>query len=258
MAQRRALKKPAPAAAGDAAPFRPAPETLARLVPPELAAQMPPALLEALPERVGLYADMLAAWNGAINLTGQSRPEDILERLIPDSFELAAFLSTGPLAEAVDAQGPAHLTGAPRVWDLGAGGGLPGIPLRMVWERGEYTLAEVREKRALFLANALAKLGLPRTAVWRGPAERLFAERPHGADIILSRAFMPWEKLPDFCRPGLAPGGVLIIFGPGPCGELPAPWRLLAERAYSVGGSRRWLWALREDGNASPAEGAHA
>ncbi|MDE7371776.1 MAG: class I SAM-dependent methyltransferase [Desulfovibrio sp.] len=257
MAQRRAQKKPAPATAG-AAPFRPAPETLARLLPPELVAATAPALLAALPGRVGLYADMLAAWNGAINLTGASRPEDILQRLIPDSFELAAFLSSGPLAGVADGAAPA----GPRVWDLGAGGGLPGIPLRMLWERGEYTLAEVREKRALFLANALAKLDLPRTAVWRGPAERLFAERPHGADIILSRAFMPWEKLPDFCAPGLAPGGVIIIFGAGPCGDLPAPWRLLAERAYTVGESRRWLWAIRRDGgvdaDAAAAGGAHA
>ncbi|WP_165078177.1 MULTISPECIES: RsmG family class I SAM-dependent methyltransferase [unclassified Desulfovibrio] len=262
MAQRRAPKKPAPAAAGAAAPFRPAPETLARLLPPGLAARTPQTLLDALPERVGLYADMLAAWNGAINLTGARRPGDILERLIPDSFELAAFLSSGPLAEVTDAAGRANPARGPRVWDLGAGGGLPGIPLRMVWERGEYTLAEVREKRALFLANALAKLGLPRTEVWRGPVERLFAERPHGADIILSRAFMPWEKLPDFCAPGLAPGGVIIIFGAGPCGELPAPWRLLAERAYNVGESRRWLWAIRREGGADagapPGEGAHA
>lgn len=261
MAQRRAQKKPAPAPAG-AAPFRPAPETLARLLPPELVAATPPALLEALPGRVGLYADMLAGWNGAINLTGASRPEDILQRLIPDSFELAAFLSSGPLAEAVDAAGRGNPTGGPRVWDLGAGGGLPGIPLRMLWERGEYTLAEVREKRALFLANALAKLDLPRTAVWRGPAERLFTERPRGADIILSRAFMPWEKLPAFCAPGLAPGGVIIIFGAGPCGELPAPWRLLAERAYTVDGNRRWLWAIRREDStgsgAAPGKGAHA
>lgn len=261
MAQRRAQKKPAPAAAGATAPFRPAPETLARLLPPELVTRTPPALLDALPDRVGLYAAMLAAWNGAINLTGAGSPADILARLIPDSFELAAFLTSAPVSEAagvVEGAGPA----GPRVWDLGAGAGLPGIPLRMVWERGEYTLVEVREKRALFLANALAQLGLPRTAVWRGPAERLFAAQPHGADILLSRAFMPWEKLLDFCRPGLAPGGTVIIFGAGPCGALPAPWRLLAERAYGVAGNRRWLWALRPDGGADagaePAEGAHA
>ena len=246
MAQRRAPKTSAQA--GAAAPFRPAPETVARLLPPGLDAATPGHLLRALPERLGRYADMLAAWNAVINLTGAEGPADILERLIPDSFELASFLSSAPLAEVAAAAGP----DGPRLWDLGAGGGLPGVPLRMVWERGDYTLVEAREKRALFLANALAALGLPRTTVWRGPAERLFAARPHGADIILSRAFMPWEKLLPFCRPGLAPAGVVIIFASDACGEIPAPWRLLAEKAYSVGGNRRWLWALQhgEDGHA--------
>lgn len=245
MAQRRAHQNEAPRAAHT--PFAPARATLAGLLPPGLARQTPQELLDALPERLGRYIDLLSAWNSAINLTGARGPEDILERLIPDSFHLAAFLRSAPLAGAWAARGAE----GPRVWDLGAGAGLPGIPLRLVWEEGDYTLVEVREKRALFLANALAGLGLPRTRVFRGPAERLFAAQPHGADILLSRAFMPWQKLLDFCRPGLAPGGTLVILAAGACGRLPAPWELLAEADYVVNGKQRWFWALRE------AEGAH-
>ncbi|MBD5646874.1 MAG: 16S rRNA (guanine(527)-N(7))-methyltransferase RsmG [Desulfovibrio sp.] len=212
-------------------------ESAERLLPPGLEVAAP--LLEALSGRLDRYLHMLLAWNRAINLTGGRTRADILVRLIPDSFELAAFLESAPLAQI-----PA-MTGAPRVWDLGAGAGLPGIPLRMVWDRGDYTLVEPREKRALFLANALAQLDLPRTTVFRGTAEALFAHEPHGADIILSRAFMPWEKLLPFCEPGLAPGGLVIIFALEAGGEIPAPWRLCAEWAYSVGENRRWFWALR-------------
>lgn len=244
MAHRRAPQKTAPASPrdGSRAPAPLTQETVAAHVPPGLAAVTPAPLLAALPERLGRYLDLLCAWNGAINLTGARDRADILTRLIPDSFHLAAFLRSAPLmATALGAE-------APRVWDLGAGAGLPGIPLRMVWERGDYTLVEVREKRALFLANALAALGLPRTGVFRGAAERLFAAEPPGenagADCIVSRAFLPWPKLLDFCRPALRPGGVVIIFAGKPCEELPAPWRLVSETDYTVGGSRRWLWAL--------------
>lgn len=243
MAQRRAHENSAPPGASPAL----TPESVARLLPPGLRAATPAPLLEALPGRLDRYVDLLSAWNSAINLTGGRDRADILGRLIPDSFHLAAFLTGAPLAHASEGAGP----GGPRVWDLGAGGGLPGIPLRMVWDRGEYTLVEAREKRALFLANALAALGLPRTAVHRGTAEGLFAKAPRGADILLSRAFMPWRKLLPFCRPGLAPGGVVIVFASEPCGELPPPWRLLAETAYEVGASRRWLWALQD------GEGGH-
>lgn len=243
MAQHRAHQTP-PATPGGNAPAAPAaltPETVERLLPPELAAMMPEALLAALPKRLGHYVDLLCTWNGAVNLTGGRNRTDILKHLVPDSFHLAIFLHSPALERAA---GDARSNG-PRIWDLGAGGGLPGIPLRMVWERGEYTLVEVREKRALFLANALAILGLVRTSVFRGPAEQLFAEQPHGADWILSRAFMPWQKLLAFCRPALRPRGVAIVFATKACGDLPAPWRLLAEAAYTVGTSQRWLWALQ-------------
>ena len=40
---------------------------------------------------------------------------------------------------------------SPETWDLGAGAGIPGIPLRLVWDSGTFTLVEVREKRVLFL-----------------------------------------------------------------------------------------------------------
>ena len=212
-------------------------ESAASLLPPGLEVAAP--LLDALPGRLDGYLDLLLTWNRAINLTGGRNRAEILNRLIPDSFHLAAFLESPELSQL-----PA-LAGAPRVWDLGAGAGLPGIPLRMVWDKGAYTLVEAREKRALFLANALAALDLPRTTAFRGTAEALFAREPLGADIILSRAFMPWEKLLTFCEPGLAPGSLLIVFASEACGTLPAPWRLAAERDYCVGQSRRWFWALQ-------------
>ncbi len=258
MTERRAHPKSSPgrprggAARVSGGPVRDAVERL----PPGLAAQTPAALLAALPERLGRYVDMLCAWNDAVNLTGGRDREDVLARLVPDSFHLAAFLRGPALAAAADAAGP----DGPRVWDLGAGGGLPGIPLRMVWERGTYTLVEVRQKRALFLANALAALRLARTRVFRGPAEQLFAEQREGADVILSRAFLPWPKLLEFCRPALRPGGVLLIFAAAPCGELPAPWRPLAQTSYAAGASRRWLWAVQAPSRAEEtcAEGSHA
>lgn len=256
MAQARQDQKTAPPTTGAAQiPDIPSRETVQSLLGPELAAQTPKALLEALPWRLGCYLDMLCAWNKAINLTGPRERTEILERLIPDSFRLGALLRGAPLAEATGRTGRA----GPEIWDLGAGAGLPGIPLRMLWQEGDYTLVEAREKRALFLANALAALDLARTKVFRGPAERLFAARPEGADLILSRAFLPWPRLLGFCEPMLRPGGALVIFAACACGKLPTPWRLLAETSYVVAGNRRWLWALQSsESYAARVESSHA
>ena len=87
-------------------------------------------------------------------------------------------------------------------WDLGAGAGLPGIPLRILWNQGNYTLVEAREKRSLFLNMVCTKLGLENTFVCRERAENFMPNKK--AQLIISRAFMPYAKMLDFVAPYLA------------------------------------------------------
>ncbi|MCH5276279.1 MAG: class I SAM-dependent methyltransferase [Desulfovibrionaceae bacterium] len=187
-------------------------------------------------------------WNGAMNLVGTHSWAETLDRLVFDSFELARFLSADILPEAgASAQGT-H-TASPCLWDLGAGAGLPGIPLRIVWPRGEYWLVEAREKRAIFLSTVLTRIALPGTHVFRGRAEAFMPGRQ--ADCVISRAFMPWPKLLRLVRPYLAPGGYVILLtkediepgtrnAPGPA----TGWRIRASARYRVGADMRRFYAL--------------
>jgi 16S rRNA (guanine527-N7)-methyltransferase len=188
---------------------------------------------------LGAYLSLLMRWNRVMNLVGAKNWREAL-RLAADSFFLAHFLAGLPLP-------PRPLT-----WDLGAGAGLPGIPLRMVWQAGEYHMVEIREKRAVFLNAALARLALPNTlAVWER-AEDFFARMLAGkrpADCILSRAFMPWEKLLPFVADHLAPDGFVCIAAKRPPPESPpGSWVLAAEYAYELDGSRRFFWGLKNAG----------
>jgi len=188
---------------------------------------------------LGAYLSLLMRWNRAMNLVGAKSWREAL-RLAADSFFLASFLAGLPL--------PAQ----PLTWEPGAGAGLPGIPLRMVWQAGEYHMVEAREKRAIFLHTVLARLTLPRTLAVCERAEQFFARmraRKRAADCILSRAFMPWERLLPFVADGLAPEGcVCIVANCPPPGLLPGPWRLAAEFAYELDGVQRFFWALRKKG----------
>lgn len=98
----------------------------------------------------------------------------------------------------------------PQIWDLGAGAGLPGIPLRIFWSYGDYHLIESREKRCLFLSTVLAKLSLPCTHVYRGRAENFIKDKT--AQLIISRAFMPYEKMLNFVAPHIQSVNGKIIF----------------------------------------------
>lgn len=186
-------------------------------------------------EYLAVYLGRLMKWNKAMNLVGTSTWEETLDTLVVDSFHLASFLPALPLPEE------------PVTWDLGSGAGLPGIPLRMLWHNGSYTLIEAREKRALFMRTILAGINLENTEVFHGRAEEFFRDAGR-ADLMLSRAFMPWRDMLLFVGDNLTAGGsiVFLTLTPSPP-DLPAPWHLEAEKHYTAGGKDRWFWCLTKE-----------
>lgn len=177
------------------------------------------------------YLELLLHWNSRINLVGARSWGEALDDLILDSFHLAAFLSGLPLSARTDIQ----------TWDLGSGAGLPGIPLRMIWPNGEYWLVEAREKRALFLSTVLARIPLPGTRVFRGRAETFMPGRK--ADLVISRAFMPWPRVLDLVKPHLAEGGTVILMTGEKVGRA-GEWRVEKSLAYRSGENERHITAI--------------
>jgi len=193
-------------------------------------AVVPDGTIDGLCEYVG----MLMRWNRIMNLTGASDWREAARDLVADCLRLAAFIPTLGLAAS------------PETWDLGAGAGLPGIPLRLAWTDGEYHLVDKRAKRTMFLSQVIGTLKIPRTHVFCGDARDFFARRK-GADCVVSRAFMPWESLLGFVAPHVRPGGLVVFManeGPKP---LPAGWASAAHLDYPACRGRRWLWAVRRE-----------
>lgn len=189
------------------------------------------------------YLTLLARWNKTMNLVGARHWREALLRLVADSFYLAAFLNRLPLPPA------------PRCLDLGAGAGLPGIPLRMLWQQGDYYMVEAREKRAAFLTSALAALKLPRTRALHARAENCRPPHAPAADLILSRAFLPWPDFLELARPALKPRGFALVLALTPVPSLPPDWHCCDAVPYVVDGTQRFFWALQPApcGNASPS-----
>lgn len=191
------------------------------------------------------YITLLLKWNRAMNLVGRADWPGVFRDLAADSLHLAEFVK----GLAVSPQ--------PLTLDLGAGAGLPGIPLRVLWPEGDYVLVEVREKRAIFLAQTVAAMKLARTFVQHGRAEVALAglaglglsQPRERADLVLSRAFMPWPKLLPLAAELLAPGGRLVVLAndPPPAelgAELGAGLILEAALEYPADGRSRYFWSL--------------
>ncbi len=185
-------------------------------------------------ETLAVYLGLLMQWNRAMNLVGTSTWEETFRELVPDSLHLARFLETLELPDA------------PRCRDLGAGAGLPGIPLRAVWQKGEYLMVEAREKRALFLSTILARRPLPGTRVFRGRAESLPNGPSERADLILGKAFMPWPALLKLARDHLTPKGCVVLLLNRPLDpDLLEGWRCTGDYRYAVSGRDRAFAAVR-------------
>lgn len=132
------------------------------------------------------YVSELELFNPTYNLVGADTHEDILIRHILDS--LAAYK---PLCELIEKAKQLHPDRSIQLADIGSGGGLPGIPLSIVFPDYQFTLVERMTKRYTFLVNCCAVLGLKNVTVSNLEAERV---SQNSFDIIVFRAFRPLEK----------------------------------------------------------------
>jgi 16S rRNA (guanine527-N7)-methyltransferase len=95
-----------------------------------------------------------------------------------------------------------------RVLDVGSGAGLPGIVLAVARPDLEVTLLEPLARRAAFLAEVVAELGLSMVTVVRGRAEEHVASLEF--PVVTARAVAPLDRLARWCLPLLEPEGRLL------------------------------------------------
>lgn len=138
------------------------------------------------------YADLLTRWNRVHNLTAIEPGQTLTHHLL-DSLSIVPTL-------AARVHGKAPL----RVLDVGAGGGLPGVPLAIALPAAHVTLVDKVEKKVAFLRQVKLELRLPNIDVVHSRVEQL---RATPFDVILARAFATLLELVRLSRPLLARGG---------------------------------------------------
>lgn len=97
-----------------------------------------------------------------------------------------------------------------RVYDVGSGAGLPGLPLAIARRDLAITLIEPLLRRSEFLDRVVTELGLP-VRVVRGRAEERSVRTAIGtADVVTSRALAPLARLARWSAPLISDGGRLV------------------------------------------------
>jgi len=187
-------------------------------------------------EQLACYLNCLLRWNKRINLVSGSDWETVLTKLILDSFFLAELLdSLAPVSE-------------PRVLDVGAGAGIPGIPYRILRHSGSYVMLEPRGKRHTFLSYVLSLLQLSRTEAVRSRLQDLPAEE-YRADILVGRGTTQWRRFLQLIEPYGESWAKAVVFSGSsfPRKEIPpGPWELIGESSYRTSPdlAPRYLWSF--------------
>jgi 16S rRNA (guanine527-N7)-methyltransferase len=142
------------------------------------------------------YARLLASYDLA-NVIGTRDVDRILTEHVLDS--LSCFLHE-PLSRAG------------RLADVGSGGGLPGIPIKILRPDLATTLVESTGKKAMFLRFAVEGLCLRGVEVANTRVEDLGRTETHrGAyDVVTCRAVARISVVAEYCVPLLETGGCAI------------------------------------------------
>jgi 16S rRNA (guanine527-N7)-methyltransferase len=135
------------------------------------------------------YLALLRRWNRSYNLTAVRGAEEMVVRHLLDSLSVLPYISANTLL------------------DVGAGAGLPGIPLAIADPARQVTLLDSNGKKTRFMFQAISELGLDNCTVVKARLPHWEARAPF--EGVVSRAFASLGDMVDTCGHLLAPDGRL-------------------------------------------------
>lgn len=140
------------------------------------------------------YQAELLKWNNAYNLTAIRDPQESVIRHLLDSLSVLPLLN--------------DVAPGPRLLDVGAGAGLPGLVLAIAKPSLQVTTLDSNGKKARFMRHAVRHFKLPNVEVIE---DRVEAFQPElGFDCVVSRAFASLNDFFDKTTHLLATGGVWV------------------------------------------------
>lgn len=156
------------------------------------------------------YMALIQKWNRVYNLTALREPAEMLTHHLLDSLAVV-----GPLQRETD--------GRPvRLLDVGSGAGLPGVVIAIACPQIEVTCVDTVAKKAAFVRQVSAELGLVNLHAMHARVESLSRGRgEEGYDVVTSRAFSSLADFIQWSRSALQIGGMwMALKGKHPLEEL--------------------------------------
>lgn len=157
--------------------------------------------------RFAHFRDVLLDWNAKINVTGIREPAAVETLHFVDALAGLAALPPAPGLSVID---------------VGSGGGLPGLALRLARPDLEVTLVDSIAKKVRVIEEIAQAIGLAGTPADGGPPVRCVAARAEDLgrardhreryDVALARAVAEVDVLAELVLPLVKPGGRAVLW----------------------------------------------
>lgn len=147
-------------------------------------------------DRFDNYAELLVEWNGKMNLTAITEPEEIEVKHFLDCLMLPKYFDLGNTKTVID---------------VGAGAGFPSVPLLIYNPDLCLTMMDAINKRLTFLDTAIHAIGLEAILV-HARAEDSGQDKNYREmfDLATARAVAPMNMLAEYCLPFVKVGGYFV------------------------------------------------
>lgn len=179
------------------------------------------------------YVALLVKWNKAYNLTAVRDPHEMIQRHILDSLSIAGHIEGNQLL------------------DVGAGAGIPSIPLAILWPERQFTALDSNGKKTRFMTQVKHELDLDNFIAVQTRVED-YRHTPL-FDGIMSRAYASLADFVNSSQHLLAPEGAFwamkAVIDANELSEVPKPYKVSACLPLYVPGceAERHLIAIRRD-----------
>lgn len=169
------------------------------------------------------YGQLIQKWNRVYNLTAIRNNRELITHHLLDSLAVLPEISFALQA-----------TLGPRILDVGAGAGLPGLVLAIAQPSWHVTLIDTVQKKAAFMQQAIASLGLKNAQAVHGRIEEHQPEEKY--DLICSRAFSSIDNFIALSQHALAEDGQFAALKGRveADSDIPAGWRIDALHPIEV------------------------
>ncbi len=150
---------------------------------------------ETMFNQLAEFSEMILKYNRSLNLVSKRDPEREILKQIADSSMLTLFMNPGDGSTLID---------------IGSGGGIPGIVLKIFWPNINLISLDSNPKKIAFQTEAGRRLNLENCSFIDSQFQEYFPEAP--ADFITVKALGKFKKVLAFADRVLRKDGKLIFY----------------------------------------------